>query len=110
MTNETRLTRRSFLKGASALGLSAALAALHASPVRADERADEASEAVYVPGTYTATARGMESDVTVTMTFDETNITNVEVDSSGETPDIGAAAADDLASAILTAQSDKFCM
>ena len=84
-----------------------------AEQVAAAEAAAAAAKAMgasgsYTAGTYTASAKGMESDVTVTMTFDETNITNVEVDSSGETPDIGAAAADDLASAILTAQSDKF--
>ena len=104
MTNETRLTRRSFLKGASALGLSAALAALHASPVRADERADEASEAVYVPGTYTATARGMESDVTVTITVDETSILEAIVATDGETESIGRPAGPRLADQILEAQ------
>ena len=59
----------------------------------------------YTPGTYSATAKGIASDVTVTMTFDETSITDVVIDVAGETPDIGGAIGEDLAKAILDAQS-----
>ena len=59
----------------------------------------------FTPGTYEATARGIDSDVKVTMTFDETRITDVKVDVSGETPDIGGKIGDQMANAILTAQS-----
>ena len=59
----------------------------------------------YTPGTYEASARGIASDVKVTMTFDETSITDVVIDVSGETPDIGGAIGDQMAQAILTAQS-----
>jgi uncharacterized protein with FMN-binding domain len=62
-------------------------------------------EAVYTPGTYTGTAQGIESEVTVTMTFSETAITDVVVDASGETESIGAAASDSLKDALLAAQN-----
>ncbi len=62
----------------------------------------------YTPGTYTASAQGMESEVSVTATFDETAITDVSLDVSGETQGIGAAAGDALKEAILAAQSVEF--
>ena len=48
---------------------------------------------------------GLESMVTVTMTFDETSITDVAVDVSGETPSIGGIVGKDMEAAILAAQS-----
>ena len=71
----------------------------------ASSSAASTSGAVYTPGTYTASAEGYGSDVTVTVTFDETSITNVVVDSSGETENVGAAAAEKLADQVLSAQS-----
>ncbi len=62
----------------------------------------------YTPGTYTASAQGMESEVAVTATFDETSITDVTLDVSGETAGIGAEAGDGLKEAILAAQSADF--
>ena len=59
----------------------------------------------FTPGTYEATARGIGSDVKVTMTFDEKSITDVKIDVSGETPDIGGKIGDQMAQAILQAQS-----
>ncbi len=59
----------------------------------------------FTPGTYTATAKGIGSDVKVEMTFDETSITAVKIDASGETPDIGGKIAPDMETAILNAQS-----
>ncbi len=59
----------------------------------------------FTPGTYEASARGIGSDVKVTMTFDEKSITDVQIDVSGETPDIGGKIGDQMASAILQAQS-----
>lgn len=64
-----------------------------------------AEGAAYVPGTYSASSAGFHSDVTVTVTVDETCITEVTLDVSGETEGIGAAAGDALASQILEAQS-----
>ena len=95
------MSRRSFLKGAAAAAVTTAFMGLEA----AAESTTEATGAKYTPGTYTATAPGMESDVTVTMTFDETSITDVVIDVSGETEGVGAAAGEPMAEAILASQS-----
>jgi uncharacterized protein with FMN-binding domain len=57
------------------------------------------------PGTYTASAAGISSDVTVTATFDETGITSLEADVSGETAGIGAEIGDEMVEKVLAAQS-----
>ena len=56
------------------------------------------------PRTYTATAKGM-SDITMTATFSETAITDIQLDLSGETDSIGQAAKDDLIKQLLEAQN-----
>jgi len=61
-------------------------------------------EAIYTPGTYTGTATGI-GEVKVTMTFSETAITNVEVDTSAETADIGGVAGPTLQEALMAAQN-----
>lgn len=98
-----KLSRRDFLKGtaAGALGIAAAglLSGFETKSVKAAEEA-----AIYIPGTYSATADGISSKVKVIMTFNETSITNVIVDTSGETPTIGGAAAEELQKALLDAQ------
>ena len=91
------MNRRGFLKyaAASALGMGAlGVMTGCSSKETASSSAASTSGAVYTPGTYTASAEGYGSDVTVTVTFDETSITNVVVDSSGETENVGAAAAE----------------
>ena len=60
---------------------------------------------IYKPGTYTASAKGIASDVTVTMTFDETSILDCSIDVSGETADIGALIGPDMENAILAGQT-----
>ena len=96
------ITRRDFLKGsvAGALGLAAG-SLFGGLSVAAEETAS------YTPGTYTASAMGLESEVTVTMTFDETSITACEIDASGETPELGGAAAATLAQAIVKGQTSE---
>ncbi|MBQ1490864.1 MAG: FAD-binding protein, partial [Blautia sp.] len=94
MLREKNLTRKDFLKGASALGLSALLS----QSLKAQEKA------LYTPGTYEGSARGMESTVTVTLTVDETSILSAVVDASGETAGIGAAAAEELAGQLVETQ------
>lgn len=59
----------------------------------------------YTPGTYSASAKGIHSDVTVTMTFDEHSITDMEIDVSGETPEIGGVIGDEMREKILSAQT-----
>ena len=94
------LSRRDFLKGvaAGAFGVAAA-GVLGAVPAVA-----AAEETKYTPGTYSATAKGIASDVKVTMEFSETEILSVKIDASGETPELGGAAAPKLEQAILDAQ------
>lgn len=104
MSESRELSRRSFLRGAAAFGMTAA-----AGTVLGLGKADKvkAEETVYTPGTYTASARGMESDVTVTITVDETSILSASVNADGETETIGKAAADTLAEQIMAVQNQN---
>ena len=94
------VSRRDFLK-VSAIGAAGVVAA----GMLGQTKLAEGASKIYTPGTYSATAQGLLSAVTVTMTFDETSITNVIVDSSGETKEIGAAAAEKLAEQLRNAQA-----
>ena len=100
MTLAKELSRRDFLKGmaAGAMGIAAAgvLGTVEAPKAHA--------EALYTPGTYSASARGIASDVKVTMEFSESEILSVKIDASGETPELGGKAAPVLEQAILDAQ------
>ena len=93
------ISRRDFLKGALAGSAAAALTSVTGISAFADEKG------IYNPGTYSATAKGIGSDVKVTMTFDANSITDVEIDVSGETKGIGAEIGDKMQDAILAAQS-----
>ena len=93
------LSRRDFLKGALAGTAAAALTTVTGVTAFAEEKG------IYTPGTYSATAKGIGSDVTVTMTFDANSITDVAIDVSGETPGIGAAIGEQMQEAILAAQA-----
>ena len=95
------MNRREFLRKAGMIAAGAAAAgAAHIAPVFAER------EAVYTPGTYTASAEGFgEGIVTVTVTFDETSITGVAVDASSQTETIGGAAAKSLEKQVMAAQS-----
>ena len=73
------MNRKEFLK--LAVKGTAAAAVLSALPSTLTAYADE-GEKLYIPGTYSAEAPGKEK-VIVTMTFDETKITDVQVDVSG---------------------------
>ena len=105
------ISRRDFIKGMAASALSvAAMGVLtgcgeNGAAGSQASAAAAAGEAIYTPGTYSASARGINSDVTVTMTFNETSITDVKVDVSGETPDIGGKIGPAMEKAILNAQS-----
>ncbi len=92
------LSRRDFLRGTAASALGLAAASVLGTPVLAEEKG------TYTPGTYSAKATGM-GNVTVTMTFDAESITDVQIDVSEETPDIGGKQGDALAQMILDAQS-----
>lgn len=106
---EKEITRRSFLKGSAAMGLFAAAAGIGGlSACSSSEKTGTASgsgDKIFTPGTYSASAAGISSDVTVTIEVDETKILKATVDASGETKEYGQAAADELAEQILSSQS-----
>ena len=56
-------------------------------------------------GTYTSSAQGCLSDVEVTVTVSGGKVSEVAIDASGETPDLGGAAAETLADALTKAGS-----
>ncbi len=80
------VSRRQFLKGT--LAGTAAVAAAGALGITGLGAMAETSK-LYTPGTYSAVEKGAMSSVKVTMTFSETAITDVVVDTSGETAGIG---------------------
>ncbi|MDO4633500.1 MAG: FAD-binding protein [Eubacteriales bacterium] len=96
-----RLSRRDFLKGSAAGALGVAAASMLGG---LNVLASEEGAAVYTAGTYTATAAGM-GEVTVTMTFSETAITDVTVDTANETLDLAVNSAADFRQALLDAQN-----
>lgn len=59
----------------------------------------------YTDGSYTATAAGYLSEVTVTVTITGGKVTSVTADASGETPSLGGAAAQQLAQQLTEAGS-----
>ena len=59
----------------------------------------------YTAGTYTASAQGIFSEVTVEMTFSDTAMSKATIDVSGETPEIGGAIGGDMADKLFEAQS-----
>ena len=104
MSEKHALTRRDFLKksAVSALGVMAGSLLGGTAVSFAEERG------TYIPGTYSAEAKGAQGIVTVTMTFDAESITDVKVDVSQETPSIGGAHGEDLEKAIMEAQGTHF--
>ncbi len=96
------ISRRSFLRGSAVAGLMAAAAGMGVLPACTSKKG---SGQKYKPGTYSATEKGIASDVKVTMTFDENSITDVQIDASGETPDLGGKAAEKIAQAIKEQQT-----
>ena len=101
MKKTNNLSRLDFLKGAAAGAATFAVSGLFGSAALAEEAP---AGGLYTPGTYTATAMGI-GDVTVTMTFDETSITDVVVDVSKETKDIGQLYGETLQEALMQLQS-----
>ena len=57
--------------------------------------------ATLTDGTYTSSAQGCLSEVTVTLTVTGGKVTAVQVDAASETPDIGGSAADALAAQLV---------
>ena len=61
--------------------------------------------APYTDGTYTASAQGYLSEVGGTVTITGGKVTNVVIDASGETPELGGKAAETLSASLLAAGS-----
>ena len=103
-----KISRKGFLKVAAAAAMSGvtagALAACNAASGSASASTSGAA-GQYIPGTYEGTAEGISSTVKVTMTFSDSAVTDVVVDTSGETASFGAAAADELREQLLAAGS-----
>ncbi|MDO5378155.1 MAG: FAD-dependent oxidoreductase [Clostridia bacterium] len=59
----------------------------------------------WTPGTYTATAKGMQDQITVEVTLDDQAITAVNVIEQNETPQMGAVVSDVIPKRIVEAQS-----
>ena len=101
-----QLSRRDFLKGAGAAAGIAALGMLAGCGQKDPVPSESAgAEKLYTPGTYTAKAMGMESEVTVTIEVDEAKILSATVDTAGETEGLGKPAGEKLAQEILDKQS-----
>ncbi|RAW66149.1 FMN-binding protein [Faecalibacterium prausnitzii] len=103
-----KISRKGFIKIAAAAAMSGvtagALAACNAASSSASASTSGAA-GQYIPGTYEGTAEGISSTVKVTMTFSDSAVTDVVVDTSGETASFGAAAADELREQLLAAGS-----
>lgn len=89
-----RLTRNVILMAIVTLimGIGLSLYIASTGTVPAADNADS-----YTDGTYTASAHGCLSDVAVTVTITGGKVTDVDIDASGETPELGGNAAAALA-------------
>ena len=112
------ISRRDFIKGLAAAGVGVASAGVLSGcnytlgdsknmgkPAAAAVAVEKPTSPIYKPGTYSSSAKGIGSDVRVTMTFDEYSITDCSIDVSGETPDIGGKIGGDMEAAILAGQT-----
>ena len=101
-----KISRKGFLKIAAATAMSGVTAgALAACNAASSSTAASGAAGTYIPGTYEGTAEGISSTVKVTMTFSDSAVTDVVVDTSGETASYGAAAADQLREQLMAAGS-----
>ena len=101
-----KISRKGFLKIAAAAAMSGVTAgALAACTNAGSSSAASGAAGSYIPGTYEGTAEGISSTVKVTMTFSDSAVTDVVVDTSGETASFGAAAADELREQLMAAGS-----
>ena len=100
-----KISRKGFLKIAAAAAMSGVTAGALAACNSASSSTASGAVGQYIPGTYEGTAEGISSTVKVTMTFSDSAVTDVVVDTSGETASFGAAAADELREQLLSAGS-----
>ena len=100
-----KISRKGFLKIAAAAAMSGVTAGALAACNSASGSTASGAAGQYIPGTYEGTAEGISSTVKVTMTFSDSTVTDVVVDTSGETASYGAAAADELRKQLMAAGS-----
>ena len=100
-----KISRKGFLKIAAAAAMSGVTAGALAACNSASSSTASGAAGQYIPGTYEGTAEGISSTVKVTMTFSDSAVTDVVVDTSGETASFGAAAADELREQLMAADS-----
>ena len=100
-----KISRKGFLKIAAAAAMSGVTAGALAACNSASSSTASGAAGQYIPGTYEGTAEGISSTVKVTMTFSDSAVTDVVVDTSGETASYGAAAADELRKQLMAAGS-----
>ena len=100
-----KISRKGFLKIAAAAAMSGVTAGALVACNSASSSTASGAAGQYIPGTYEGTAEGISSTVKVTMTFSDSAVTDVVVDTSGETASFGAAAADELREQLLSAGS-----
>ena len=98
---------KQFIKIAVVCALAAALAACGGSSASSTAASSAASSVAVAEngegytGTQTASAKGMNGDVTVTVTFENGVVTACDVDASTETESLGQAAAPTVAQSIV---------
>ena len=108
---------KKFLRGAMAVGLAASMTACasqqapESTTAAATEAAttaaatEAANAGSFVAGTYSGSEQGFGGKVTVTVTTTDTEITDVQIEGKDETPTVGGAALEELASQIKEKQS-----
>ena len=103
-----RISRKGFLRVTAATAMGAATAGALSACINGKETATSAAgnAGIYTPGTYTATETGT-SAVTVTMTFSDSAITEVKVDTSKETIELAVESAEQFQEALMAAQSSE---
>ena len=99
-----KISRKGFLKIAAAAAMSGVTAGALSACNSSSSSVAASGASVYTAGTYTATAKGM-NDITVTMTFSDTAITEVKVDTANETLDLAVNSAADFQTMLMEAQS-----
>lgn len=96
------LTRNGILMAVATLIMGIVLS-LYISSTGTVPAADNADS--YTDGTYTSSAQGCLSEVSMTVTITGGKVTDVSIDASGETPSLGGAAAETLAPQLAEAGS-----
>ena len=99
------VTGATFTSDAVKLATAEALAQAGGEEVSTGPKAPEGD--LFIPGTYTETAKGFGGDVTVTLEVTEDAIENVTIEGDHETENIGSFAVDMLDDRIMDAQSPK---